>query len=415
MTSKRLVLAYSGGLDTSVAVKWIQEEWGYEVVALAVDVGQEPHADAAYWNAIKQRALGAGAIEARVVDAREEYASRYVANAIKANALYEGKYPLVSSLSRPVIARHLVAAARDVNADAVAHGCTGKGNDQVRFEVSLRTLAPDLEVLAPVRVWGFSRADSIAYAEQFGIPITASLEKPYSVDENIVGRAVECGAMEDPWVAPPDDIYERTAAVADAPKDALECVIGFERGTPVTLDGVPTPLHLMLPELDAMVGAYGFGRVDMVENRRVGIKSREVYECPGALALILAHADLESITLERDVMREKSRLESRWAETVYDGLWYSPLREAFDAFIESTQKHVTGEVRLQLQPGQCTVVGRRAERGLYDYRLATYESDDAFRHEDAAGFVRLWGLSVETWAKRQRVEEPAVPAPKRHS
>ena len=415
MTSKRLVLAYSGGLDTSVAVKWIQEEWGYEVVALAVDVGQEPHADAAYWNAIKQRALGAGAIEARVVDAREEYASRYVANAIKANALYEGKYPLVSSLSRPVIARHLVAAARDVNADAVAHGCTGKGNDQVRFEVSLRTLAPDLEVLAPVRVWGFSRADSIAYAERFGIPITASLEKPYSVDENIVGRAVECGAMEDPWVAPPDDIYERTAAVEDAPKDALECVIGFERGTPVTLDGVPTPLHLMLPELDAMVGAYGFGRVDMVENRRVGIKSREVYECPGALALILAHADLESITLERDVMREKSRLESRWAETVYDGLWYSPLREAFDAFIESTQKHVTGEVRLQLQPGQCTVVGRRAERGLYDYRLATYESDDAFRHEDAAGFVRLWGLSVETWAKRQRVEEPAVPAPKRHS
>ena len=415
MTSKRLVLAYSGGLDTSVAVKWIQEEWGYEVVALAVDVGQEPHADGAYWNAIKQRALGAGAIEARVVDAREEYASRYVANAIKANALYEGKYPLVSSLSRPVIARHLVAAARDVNADAVAHGCTGKGNDQVRFEVSLRTLAPDLEVLAPVRVWGFSRADSIAYAERFGIPITASLEKPYSVDENIVGRAVECGAMEDPWVAPPEDIYERTAAVADAPKDALECVIGFERGTPVTLDGVPTPLHLMLPELDAMVGAYGFGRVDMVENRRVGIKSREVYECPGALALILAHADLESITLERDVMREKSRLESRWAETVYDGLWYSPLREAFDAFIESTQKHVTGEVRLQLQPGQCTVVGRRAERGLYDYRLATYESDDAFRHEDAAGFVRLWGLSVETWAKRQRVEEPAVPAPKQHS
>ena len=415
MTSKRLVLAYSGGLDTSVAVKWIQEEWGYEVVALAVDVGQEPHADAAYWNAIKQRALGAGAIEARVVDAREEYASRYVANAIKANALYEGKYPLVSSLSRPVIARHLVAAARDVNADAVAHGCTGKGNDQVRFEVSLRTLAPDLEVLAPVRVWGFSRADSIAYAERFGIPITASLEKPYSVDENIVGRAVECGAMEDPWVAPPEDIYERTAAVTNAPKDALECVIGFERGTPVTLDGVPTPLHLMLPELDEMVGAYGFGRVDMVENRRVGIKSREVYECPGALALMLAHADLESITLERDVMREKSRLESRWAETVYDGLWYSPLREAFDAFIESTQKHVTGEVRLQLQPGQCVVVGRRAERGLYDYRLATYESDDAFRHEDAAGFVRLWGLSVETWSKRQRIEEPAVPAPKQHS
>lgn len=409
--TKRVVLAYSGGLDTSVAVKWIQEEWGAEVVALAVDVGQEPNADAAYWNAIRERAFAAGAIDARVVDAREEYASRFVSNAIKANALYEGKYPLVSSLSRPVITRHLVAAARDCQADAVAHGCTGKGNDQIRFEVSLRTLAPDLEVLAPVRVWGFSRADSIAYAQRFNIPITASLDKPYSVDENIMGRAVECGAIEDPWNAPPNDIYGRTVAVADAPTEPTECVIGFERGLPVSLDGVPTPLHQMLPELDAMVGAYGFGRIDMVENRRVGIKSREVYECPGALALILAHADLESITLERDVMREKSRLETRYAETVYDGLWYSPLREAFDAFIESTQKHVTGEVRLRLQPGQCTVVGRRAERGLYDFALATYEADDAFRHEDAAGFVRLWGLSVETWAKRQRVEEPAVPKP----
>ena len=401
-------MAYSGGLDTSVAVKWIQEEWGAEVVALAVDVGQEPNANAQYWEAIRQRAFSAGAIDAKVVDAREEYGSGFVANAIKANALYEGKYPLVSSLSRPVITRHLVAAAREFNADAVAHGCTGKGNDQVRFEVSLRTLAPDLEVLAPVRVWGFTRADSIAYAERFGIPITASLDKPYSVDENIMGRAVECGAIEDPWNAPPDDIYERTRAVADAPAVPIECVIGFERGIPVSLDGVPTPIHQMLPELDAMVGAYGFGRVDMVENRRVGIKSREIYECPGALALILAHADLESITLERDVMREKSRLETRYAETVYDGLWYSPLREAFDAFIDSTQKHVTGEVRLHLQPGQCTVVGRRAERGLYDFALATYEADDAFRHEDAAGFVRLWGLSVETWAKRQRIEEPTV-------
>jgi argininosuccinate synthase len=407
--AKRVVLAYSGGLDTSVLVKWMQEEWGAEVVALAIDVGQEPDADAAYWEAILDRARVAGAIEARVVDAREEYAARFVANAIKVNALYEGKYPLVSSLSRPVIARHLVAAAREFRADAVAHGCTGKGNDQVRFEVALRTLAPDLEVLAPVRTWGFTRRDSIDYAARFGIPITASVEKPYSVDENIVGRAVECGAIEDPWNAPPDDIYERTRAVADAPRDPTEVVIGFERGVPVTLDGVPTPLHQMLPDLDAVVGPYGFGRIDMVENRRVGIKSREVYECPGMLALILAHADLESITLERDVMREKSRLESRWAETVYDGLWYSPLREAFDAFVDSTQRHVTGEVRLRLQPGQCTVVGRRAEKGLYDFTLATYEADDAFRHEDAAGFVRLWGLSVETWAKRQRSEEPGVP------
>ena len=409
VNAKRVVLAYSGGLDTSVAVRWIQEEWGSEVVALAVDVGQVPGADEAYWTAIRERALTAGAIDARVVDARDEFATRYVANAIKANALYEGKYPLVSSLSRPVIARHLVAAAREYSADAVAHGCTGKGNDQVRFEVSIRALAPDLEVLAPVRLWGFSRADSIEYAAKHGIPITATADKPYSVDENIMGRAIECGEIEDPWNAPPEHIYERTRSVPDAPTEAREVVIGFERGVPVTLDGVPTPLHLMLPELDELVGAYGYGRIDMIENRRVGIKSREVYECPGALALILAHADLESITLERDVAREKSHLEPRYAETVYDGLWFSPLREAFDAFIDSTQKHVTGEVRLRLQPGRCDVAGRRAERGLYDLALATYEADDAFRHEDAAGFVRLWGLSVETWSRRQRTEEPAVP------
>src|SRR4051795_7756233 len=406
--AKRVVLAYSGGLDTSVAVKWIQEEWGAEAIALAVDVGQSTDDP---WDVITARALAAGAVEAKVVDARSEFADDFLVPAIRANALYEGKYPLVSALSRPVISRHLALAAREFGADAVAHGCTGKGNDQVRFEVSVRALAPDLEVLAPVRVWGFSRADSIAYAARFGIPITVSEDKPYSVDENIVGRAVECGAIEDPWNAPPGDIYTRTRAVADAPAEPREVIIGFERGAPVSLDGIPTPLHQMLPELDGIVGAYGFGRIDMVENRRVGIKSREVYECPGALALLLAHADLESITLERDVMREKSRLETRYAETVYDGLWYSPLREAFDAFIDSTQRHVTGEVRLRMQPGQCTVVGRRAERGLYDYALATYEAEDAFRHEDAAGFVRLWGLSVETWSKRQRIEEPAVRPP----
>ncbi|MSO37054.1 MAG: argininosuccinate synthase [Acidimicrobiia bacterium] len=407
--TKRIVLAYSGGLDTSVLVHWMQSEWSAEVIALAVDVGQVPGADQAYWDEILARATTAGALEARVVDAREEYANRFVANAIKANALYEGKYPLVSALSRPVIARHLVAAAREFSADAVAHGCTGKGNDQVRFEVALRTLAPDLEVLAPVRTWGFSRRDSIEYAALHAIPITVTEDKPYSVDENIVGRAIECGAMEDPWVAPPESIFERTGAVSSAPDQPREIVIGFERGIPVSLDGMPTPLHLLLPELDGIVGAYGFGRIDMVENRRVGIKSREVYECPGALALILAHADLESITLERDLAREKSHLEPRYAETIYDGLWYSPLREALDAFIDSTQRHVTGEVRLKLEAGQCVVVGRRAERGLYDFSLATYEDADAFRHEDAAGFVRLWGLSVETWAKKQRTEEPVVP------
>jgi len=401
--AKRVVLAYSGGLDTSACVKWIQEEWGAEVVALAADVGQGGDFDA-----IRERATAAGAIEAIVVDARAEYAAEYIAPAIKANALYEGKYPLVSALSRPVIARHLVAAARAFDADAVAHGCTGKGNDQVRFEVSVRALAPDLDVLAPVREWGFTRRDAIEYAARFDIPITVTESKPYSVDANLMGRAIECGEMEDPWVAPPADVYTMTAPVSDAPSEGRDVVIGFEHGVPVALDGAATPLHEMLETLNEVVGAYGFGRLDMVENRRVGIKSRETYECPGALALIAAHQDLESITLERDAAREKSRLEPRYSELVYDGLWFSPLREAFDAFMDSTQRHVTGEVRLRLEPGRCFADGRRAERGLYDYGLATYEAEDSFRHSDAEGFVRLWGLSVETWSRRQGMGEPPV-------
>ena len=399
----RVVLAYSGGLDTSVCVRWIQEEWGAEVIALAADVGQGGDFDA-----IRERALAAGAVEAVVVDVREEFAAEYVAPAIQANALYEGKYPLVSALSRPVIARHLVAAAREFDADAVAHGCTGKGNDQVRFEVSVRALAPDLSVLAPVREWGFTRRESIAYAKRFDIPITVTEAKPYSVDDNLMGRAIECGEMEDPWVAPPEDVYTLTVPVRDAPSEGRDVIIGFERGVPVTLDGEAVSLAEMLDRLNGIVGAYGFGRLDMVENRRIGIKSRETYECPGALALIAAHQDLESITLERDVAREKARLEPRYAELVYDGLWFSPLREAFDAFITSTQRHVTGEVRLRLEPGRCFANGRRAERGLYDYALATYEAEDSFRHSDAEGFVRLWGLSVETWSRRQRVEDPVV-------
>jgi argininosuccinate synthase len=399
--TKRVVLAYSGGLDTSVAVRWMQEEWGAEVIALAADVGQGD--DLA---AIRDRAITAGAAESIVVDLREEFGREYVAPAIRANALYEGKYPLVSALSRPVIARHLVAAARDHGADAVAHGCTGKGNDQVRFEVSVRALAPDLEVLAPVRVWSLTRDDSIEYARRFDIPITVTREKPYSVDQNLTGRAIECGEMEDPWAAPPDDVYRLTREVADAPTEAREVVVRFVQGLPVALDDATLAVHEIIPRLTELVGAYGWGRIDMVENRRVGIKSRETYECPGSLALVVAHTDLESITLERDVMREKSRLETRYAELVYDGLWFSPLREALDAFVTSTQQHVTGEVRLRLEPGRCFAVGRRAERSLYDYDLATYEADDAFRHEDAAGFVRLWGLSVETWARRQRGEQP---------
>jgi argininosuccinate synthase len=394
--AKRVVLAYSGGLDTSVAVKWIQEEWDAEVIALAVDVGQQADDP---WDVIEQRALAAGAVEARVVDARAEFADDFLVPAIHANALYEGKYPLVSALSRPVISRHLVLAAREFGADAVAHGCTGKGNDQVRFEVSVRALAPDLDVLAPVRMWGFSREDSMDYAAKHGIPISVTKKSPYSIDENLWGRAIECGMIEDPWVSPPLDAYALTRNVEDAPSEPREVVVRFERGVPVALDGVVKPLHELIIELGAVVGSYGFGRLDMVENRRVGIKSRETYECPGSLAVLLAHADLESITQERDLMREKARLEPRYAELVYDGLWYSPLKEALDAFMLESQRFVTGEVRLHLEPGQCFVAGRRAEHPLYSYELATYDAADAFHHEDSAGFVRVWGLGVETWAR----------------
>nr|MBA3268201.1 argininosuccinate synthase [Acidimicrobiia bacterium] len=302
-------------------------------------------------------------------------------------------------LSRPVIVKHLVAAARTFGADAIAHGCTGKGNDQVRFEVSSRALAPDLEVLAPVREWGLTRDESISYAERFDIPVTVTRDSPYSIDQNLWGRTIECGILEDPWEQPPEEVFELTTPTASGP---TEMVIRFEAGLPVAVDGRFLPLHELVAEVSRVVGSYGWGRIDMVENRRVGIKSREVYECPGALALIMAHSDLEDLTLERDLAHEKARLEPRWAELVYDGLWFSPLKAALDAFVAESQRHVTGEVRLRCElPGRCFVAGRRSPVGLYDYNLATYESADRFHHSDAAGFVRLWGLGVETWASRQ--------------
>jgi argininosuccinate synthase len=395
---KRVVLAYSGGLDTSVAVRWMREEWGVEVIACAVDVGQLVAGDEA---TIRERAEAAGAVEVEIVDARDHFAHDFIAPALAANALYEGKYPLVSALSRPVITEHLVASARRHRADAVSHGCTGKGNDQVRFEVSSRVLAPDLDVLAPVRVWGLSRADCIELAAKWDIPISASKEKLYSIDENMWGRAIECGVLENPWSLPPEQPFTLTRTPKDAPSGSKEIVVGFERGVPVSLDGTTVGLVELIAALGEVVGSYGWGRIDMVENRRVGIKSREVYECPASLALISAHKDLEGITLERDVAREKQRLEIRIAELIYDGLWHTPLMHALDAFVQSTQEHVTGEVRLRLEAGRCDAVGRRAPRSLYDHDLATYDADDAFRHADSEGFVRLWGLSAETWSRRQ--------------
>jgi len=391
--AKRVVLAYSGGLDTSVAVRWMIDNLGVEVVAVACDVGQGGD-----WEAVKERARAAGAVEAIVADVREEFARDYCGPVLKANALYENQYPLVSALSRPVIVTELVRAARQHGADAVGHGCTGKGNDQVRFEVATRALAPDLEIIAPVRSWGMSRDDSISYAETHGIPLTASREKIYSIDDNLWGRAIECGEMEDPWAEPPDGVWEMTRLRAEDPR---EITITFDRGMPVAVDGEKMAMYELITTLNDVVGSYAYGRLDMVENRRVGIKSRETYEAPAALALIMAHRDLESLTLERDLQREKIALEHRYAELVYDGLWFSPLREALDAFVESSQQYVTGDVRLRLEKGRCIVVGRRSPYSLYDYGLATYEAEDSFNHQDSEGFVRLWGLGIQTWASRQ--------------
>jgi argininosuccinate synthase len=394
LTNKRVVLAYSGGLDTSVAVRWLKEESGADVIALAVDVGQGGD-----FEVLSRRALEAGAVESEVVDARAEMAESFVAPAIRANASYEGKYPLVSALSRPVIVRHLVAQARAHGATAVAHGCTGKGNDQVRFEVGVRALAPDLGIYAPARVWGLTREDCVELAAKWEIPITVTKEKLYSIDDNLWGKAIECGAIEDPWAPAPADVYTLTRVTES---DPVEVIVGFEAGVPVSLDGTALGPYDLIARLGRVAGSRGFGRLDMIENRRVGIKSREVYECPAALALITAHADLEDLTLERDVHHEKARLEPRWAELVYDGLWYSPLRSALQAFITESQRHVTGEVRLRFAaPGTCAVVGRRSPVALYDHDLATYDASDTFRHADAEGFVRLWGLGVATWSARQ--------------
>jgi argininosuccinate synthase len=390
----RVVLAYSGGLDTSVAVHWLGAELGYDVVAVAVDVGQG--GDLA---PLPERARAAGAVDAVVIDAKDEFARDVLVPSLAANARYEGRYPLVSALSRPIIVKHLVETARRVGAVAVAHGCTGKGNDQVRFDVATRALAPDLEIVAPVRTWGMSREQTIDYAEKHDLPITISRDRIYSIDENLWGRSIECGILEDPWEAPPADVFTRTVPTAT---EVFEIVVGFESGVPVSLDGERLGLVELVGRIDVAAGSVGYGRVDMVEGRRVGIKSREVYECPGALALITAHLDLEGLTLERDVAHEKARLEPRFAELAYDGHWYSPLREAVSSFMSSTQRYVTGEVRLRLSPGGgLEVVGRRSPVGLYVHDLATYDAADSFRHGDAEGFVRLFGLGIETWAARQ--------------
>jgi argininosuccinate synthase len=391
----RVVLAYSGGLDTSVAIPYLAEKTGAEVIAVAVDVGQGGED----LDVIRQRALDCGAAESEVVDARDEFASDFCVPALRANALYMDRYPLVSALSRPLIVRHLVAAARTHGGTIVSHGCTGKGNDQVRFEVGLGALAPDLKVVAPARDFAWTRDKAIAFAEEKGLPIDVSRKSPYSIDQNLWGRAVETGFLEDLWNAPTEDVYSYTQDPT-VPKPADTVVISFAGGVPVAIDGEPVTPYQAIAQLNRRAGAHGVGRLDMVEDRLVGIKSREVYEAPGAITLITAHQELENVTVERDLARFKRGVDQRWGELVYDGLWFSPLKKALDAFIAESQQGVNGDVRLTLQGGRAVVTGRRSEASLYDFSLATYDEGDMFDQSLAKGFVDLWGLPSRLAAAR---------------
>jgi argininosuccinate synthase len=395
--SERVVLAYSGGLDTSVAIPYIAEQTGADVVAVALDVGQGGED----LEVVRKRALACGAVESVVADAKEEFAADFCMPALRANALYMDRYPLVSALSRPLIVKHLVAAAKRYGGTTVAHGCTGKGNDQVRFEAGLAALNPDLKVVAPARDFAWTRDKAIAFAEEKGLPVDVSAKSPYSIDQNLWGRAIETGFLEDIWTAPIEDVYDYTADPA-VPRAADEVVIAFTKGIPTALDGVALTPYEIINELNRRAGAQGVGRLDMVEDRLVGIKSREVYEAPAAIALITAHQELENVTVERDLARFKRSVDQRWGELVYDGLWYSPLKDGLDAFIASSQEHVSGEVRLTLHAGRAVVTGRRSEASLYDYDLATYDTGDTFDQSLARGFVELWSLPSKIAAKRDR-------------
>ena len=395
--TERVVLAYSGGLDTSVAIGWIAEQTGAEVIAVAVDVGQGGED----LETIKARALACGAAEAIVVDAKAEFAADYCLPALRANALYMDRYPLVSALSRPLIVDHLARVAGEYGASVVSHGCTGKGNDQVRFEVGLAALAPEVTSIAPVRDSGMTRDKSIEFAMAKGLPIDVTSKSPYSIDQNVWGRSCETGHLEDIWEAPHDDVWGYTADPASG-KPAEEVTISFLDGLPVGIDGRPLPPLEIITELNAVAGAHGIGRIDLVEDRLVGIKSREIYEAPAAITLMTAHAELENVCLERDLARFKRMAGQRWTELVYDGLWFSPLRQSLEAFMVQASKHVTGDVRVRMQAGQAVVTGRRSSLALYDYGLATYDTGDVFDQALAKGFVRLWGLPSKIAAERDR-------------
>ena len=396
--ANKVVLAYSGGVDTSVCIPYLKREWGVEeVITLAADLGQGDELEP-----IREKALKSGASQSLVVDATQSFVKDYAFPAIQANALYENRYPLSTALARPLIAKLLVDAAAEYGADAVAHGCTGKGNDQVRFDVAIAALNPDLKVLAPAREWGMSREETIAYGERFGIPSPVKKSSPYSIDENLLGRAVEAGILEDPWIEAPEEVYTMTTAIAHTPNEPEYVEIGFEKGIPVSINGETPDAIALITQLNEMAGKHGVGRLDMIENRLVGIKSREIYETPAMLLLIDAHRDLESLTLTADVAQYKRGIEQTYTQLVYNGLWYSPLKDALDAFVLSTQERVTGTVRVKLFKGTHSVVGRKSAHSLYTPDLATYGKEDVFDHQAAKGFVYVWGLPTRVWAETGR-------------
>ncbi len=402
---EKIVLAYSGGLDTSVAVKWLADKYDAEIIAVTMDLGQGKELDD-----VRERALGVGAVRAHVVDVREEFARDYIVPALQAGAMYEGKYPLATALGRPLIAKKLVEIAQFENASRIAHGCTGKGNDQVRMDVSARALDPGIGVVAPAREWGMTRPDEIEYAKAHGIQVPTTVESPYSTDSNLWGRSIECGVLEDPWTEPPDDIYALTKSPTECPDVPAYVEVEFEAGLPTKVNGVGMPLTELINSLETIAGAHGVGRIDMVENRLVGIKSREIYEAPAAVLLHTAHRELESLVIPKDLERLKDSLGRTYADLVYNGLWFTPTREAIDAFVAKVQERVTGTVRLKLYRGDCRVVGRKSDDALYDTGLATYDEGDVFDHSAAVGFIKLWGLPVETAARRE-LRTPAGAGP----
>lgn len=395
----KVVLAYSGGLDTSVAVLWLQEQ-GYEVITFTADVGQTVDLEA-----VKNKALNVGATKAYVMDLREEFLQDFIWPSLKANAMYQGTYPLNSAFSRPLIAKKLAMIAKKEGAVAVAHGCTGKGQDQVRIEVCTNALDPNLKVLAPVRDWHFTREAEMEYAIEHGIPVKATADSPYSIDENMWGRSIECGALEDPWIEPPSDAFALTVDACNAPDDAEYIEIAFEEGIPIALNGEQMEGVLLVKKLNEIGGKHGVGRIDMIEDRLVGFKSREVYECPAAIILIDAHKALETLTLPKQLRNVKKDLEYQYAELTYVGYWFSPLKDAIDAFVETTQKHVTGVVKVKLFKGNAVVAGMKSAQSIYDLGLATYSEGDAFDHNAAVGFIKIWGLPIKNWRQKHPQKE----------